>query len=222
MERGLQQLCDPSSWVQWRGVGGPQSIKSEQRFLKGGQKVWASWLGREAKPDRWLLWTGQLKTHCCQISSTTRSESSQSCLITLLSPQQSHMQVWFGRRAPRALCVSNPHNTTRSPFTISTSPWYHFSSLPFFNHYAHITLTRHPASRRRGKTGRGVTPALPACSDWPRLAAAAAAGTGPPVRTLLLLPPQGNPYGFYTLQSNTGLSQLDANIEQLLFMSYLK
>ena len=33
---------------------------------------------------------------------------------------ESHMQVWFGRRAPRALCVSNPHNTTRSPFTIST------------------------------------------------------------------------------------------------------
>ena len=49
------------------------------------------------------------------------------------------------------------------------------------------------------ETGRGVTRALPACSDWPRLAAAAA-GTGPPVRTLLLLlPPQGNPYGFYTL-----------------------
>ena len=73
------------------------------------------------------------------------------------------------------------------------------------------------------ETGRGVTRALPACSDWPRLAAAAAAaGTGPPVRTLLLLPPQGNPYGFYTLQSNTGLSQLDAFIEQLLFMSYLK
>ena len=72
------------------------------------------------------------------------------------------------------------------------------------------------------ETGRGVTRALPACSDWPRLAAAAAAGTGPPGRTLLLLPPQGNPYGFYTLQSNTGLSQVDANIEQLLFMTYLK
>ena len=91
------------------------------------------------------------KNHCCHTSLTTRSESSQSWLITLLSPHQSHMQVWFGRRAPRALCVSNPHNTTRSPFTISTSPLYFFSSLPFFTHYAHIALTGHPASRRRGR-----------------------------------------------------------------------